>query len=340
MDIGGTKMLGVRLGPDAFPEAEMKVGTPGDGRRAVEVVGRVVAALTPSSGGSEPASVGVGIPGLVDSHDVLRFSPHLPDLVGLGLADHLLAEHPRARTWFGNDATAAGWAEHRLGAATDADEVVMVTLGTGIGGGLILGGRLAEGSHRFAGEFGHMVVDPHGPLCPCGKQGCWERYASGSGLGLLGREAAVAGKAPRVIALAGGEAEAVRGEHVTLAAAEGDAAAVAIMGRFAWWLALGLANLANIVDPAVIVVGGGLIDAGEVLMGPVRRAFADLVEAGEQRGGVAIRPAALGSRAGAVGAALLADEAPSGGALSPRSPWYRPRSESASGGGRAGRAPS
>ncbi|MGI8753427.1 MAG: ROK family protein [Acidimicrobiales bacterium] len=325
VDIGGTKMLGVRLGPDDLPEAELKVGTPGDGRQAVQVVGEVVAALTPSPVGGRsaggrsagrpstgPTSIGVGIPGLVDGHDVLRFSPHLPDLVGLGLAEHLLAAHPGARTWFGNDATAAGWAEHRLGAATDADEVVMVTLGTGIGGGLIQGGRLAEGAHRFAGEFGHMVVDPHGPLCPCGKQGCWERYASGRGLGLLGREAAVAGKAPRVSALAGGDAEAVRGEHVTLAAAEGDVAAVAIMGRFAWWLALGLANLANIVDPAVIVLGGGLIDAGEVLMGPVRRAFADLVEAGDQRGGVAIRPAALGSRAGAVGAALLAAEAPAG----------------------------
>ncbi|MDQ6784568.1 MAG: ROK family protein [Actinomycetota bacterium] len=306
IDIGGTKVLGVRLGPDHLPEAELKVPTPGDGRRAVEVVGRIIAELARDATGTGPAAIGVGVPGLVDSHDVLRFSPHLPDLVGLGLAEHLLAAHPRARTWFGNDATAAGWAEHRLGAARHADEVVMVTLGTGIGGGLINGGRLAEGAHRFAGEFGHMVVDPHGPLCPCGKQGCWERYASGSGLGLLGREAAMAGLAPQVIALAGGDAEAVRGEHVTRAAAEGDVAAVAIMGRFAWWLALGLANLANIVDPDVIVVGGGLVDAGDVLMTPVRRAFDQLVEAGEQRGGVAIRPAALGSRAGAVGAALLA----------------------------------
>ncbi|MDQ6839138.1 MAG: ROK family protein [Actinomycetota bacterium] len=312
VDIGGTKILGVRLGPDHLPEAQVKVSTPGDGRRAVEVVGQVIAALAvvPAVSGADdtaPSAVGVGIPGLVDGHDVLRFSPHLPDLVGFGLSEHLLVEHAGARRWFGNDATAAGWAEHLLGAATDADEVVMVTLGTGIGGGLIHGGRLAEGANRFAGEFGHMVVDPYGPLCPCGKQGCWERYASGSGLGLLGREAAMAGQAGRVIDLAGGDPEAVRGEHVTLAAAEGDLAAVAIMGRFAWWLALGLANLANILDPAVIVVGGGLIDAGEVLMDPVRRAFANLVEAGEQRGGVAIRSAALGSRAGAVGAALLAE---------------------------------
>lgn len=302
VDIGGTKILGVRLGPDQLPEAQVKVETPAEGRRAVQVIGQVIAALD-----DKPAAIGVGIPGLVDDHDVLRFSPHLPDLVGLGLADHLLAEHPGARTWFGNDATAAGWAEHRLGAATDAGDVLMVTLGTGIGGGIISGGRLAEGAHRFAGEFGHMVVDPHGPLCPCGKRGCWERYASGSGLGLLGREAAVAGQATLVKDLAGGDAEGVRGEHVTAAAAQGDPAAGAIMGRFAWWLALGLANLTVIVDPAVIVVGGGLIDAGDVLIEPLGLAFADLVEAGEQRGKVAIRPAALGSRAGAVGAALLAE---------------------------------
>lgn len=301
VDIGGTKVLGVRLGADLFPEAEVKVATPADGRRAVEVVGQVIARLA-----HEPGAVGVGVPGLVDDGDVLRFSPHLPDLVGLALAEHFLASYPRAQTWFGNDATAAGWAEHRVGAARDATEVLMVTLGTGIGGGVITGGRLAEGAHRFAGEFGHMVVDPHGPLCPCGKRGCWERFASGSGLGLLGREAAMAGKAARVKQLAGGDAEGVRGEHVTRAAAEGDPAAVAIMGRFAWWLALGLANLANIFDPSVIVLGGGLIEAGDVLMEPVRNAFADLVEAGEQRRGVAIRPASLGPRAGAVGAALLA----------------------------------
>ncbi|MDQ2726133.1 MAG: ROK family protein, partial [Actinomycetota bacterium] len=122
VDIGGTKMLGVRLGADGFPEAEIRVETPGDGRRAVEVVGQVIAALAPGStgggsAGGEPAAIGVGIPGLVDGRDVLRFSPHLPDLVGLGLAEHLLAAHPGARTWFGNDATAAGWAEHCLGAA-------------------------------------------------------------------------------------------------------------------------------------------------------------------------------------------------------------------------------
>ena len=122
-----------------------------------------------------------------------------------------------------NDANCAAWGEWVAGAARGVDDVMLVTLGTGIGGGIILGGRLYRGANGFAGEIGHMVVDPHGPPCPCGQRGCWERFASGSGLGWLAREAAHAGQAARVVELAGGDPESVRGEHVTQAAAEGDA---------------------------------------------------------------------------------------------------------------------
>jgi glucokinase len=302
VDIGGTKVLGVRLGPTGTVEAELRLPTPVAGPDVVAAVARVVGELA----GPRPGAIGVGVPGLVDGAGTLRFSPHLPGLVGLPLADELRGLWPAAAVWSGNDATAAGWAEHAVGAARGVSEVLMVTLGTGIGGGIVAGGRVREGAHRFAGEFGHMIIDPHGPLCPCGQRGCWERYASGSGLGLLGREAATAGHLPRVVALAGGDPEDVRGEHVTVAAAGGDPPALEVLARFAWWLALGLANLANILDPEVIVLGGGLVDAGEVLMAPARRAFSQLVEADEERGGVAIVAAALGSRAGAVGAGLLA----------------------------------
>jgi glucokinase len=150
-----------------------------------------------------------------------------------------------------------------------------------------------------------MVVDPHGPPCRCGQRGCWERYASGSGLGRIAREAANAGQARRVVELAGGDPERVQGEHVTQAAAEGDEEAREVFRRFAWWLALGLANLANIYDPALYVLGGGLIEAGDVLMVPTRRAFTELVEAAEHRPEIPIVPAALGERAGAIGAAAL-----------------------------------
>ncbi|MHB1536269.1 MAG: ROK family protein [Acidimicrobiales bacterium] len=318
IDIGGTKILGVRLPEDPGDDGaggsdrtgagrvdQVKVPTPPDGAGVMSALERVIQELTAHDPGS-PAAIGVGIPGLVDREGVLRFSPHLPGLVGLPVAGALDPIWPGVALWVGNDATAAGWAEHLRGAAAGMADVVMVTIGTGIGGGIVRDGRLSEGAHRFAGEFGHMVVDPHGPACPCGKRGCWERFASGNGLGLLGREAALAGQAPSVRALAGGDPELVRGEHVTVAAAGGAPDAVAIMGRFGWWLALGLANLANAFDPDMIVLGGGLIDVGEVLLGPTRRAFAELVEAHGVRGGVPIVAAALGPQAGAIGAGLLA----------------------------------
>jgi glucokinase len=304
IDIGGTKVLAVRLGPGPSVEAEVKVGTPQEGDEVVERILEVVAAVTDPD--DPAASIGVGIPGLVDEVGVLRFSPHLRGLVGIPLASRI-AEHAHgAAIWVGNDATAAGWAEHLIGAGQGHADQIMITLGTGIGGGLIAGGELVEGKHRYAGEPGHMVIDPHGPLCPCGQKGCWERYASGSGLGQLGREAAMAGLAKRVARLAGGDPEAVRGEHVTMAAAQGDPQAIAIMARYGWWLALGLANLTTLLDPSVIVLGGGVIDAGEVLLGPTREAFAGLVEAGQELRDVVILPAALGPQAGAIGAGILA----------------------------------
>jgi glucokinase len=196
-----------------------------------------------------------------------------------------------------------------LGAGQRSSDLLLVTLGTGIGGGLVTGGQLVRGANRFAGEIGHMVVDVHGPPCPCGKRGCWERYASGSGLGRLGREAAEAGHSRRIVELAGGDPVAVRGEHVTTAATEGDEGALAVVDRFAWWVGLGLANLANIFDPECIVLGGGLAGSGRLFLKPVRAAFTELVEAAEYRPDIRIVLAELGERAGAVGAALLARQA-------------------------------
>lgn len=187
--------------------------------------------------------------------------------------------------------------------------MLMVTLGTGIGGALVADGELMRGANGFSGEIGHMVVDPSGPLCPCGRSGCWERYASGSGLGRLAREAAHAGRGARLVELAGGDPEAVRGEHVTAAAGEGDPDAHEVVRRFAWWLGLGLANLINALDPEVIVIGGGLVEEGELLLGPLRAELAGMVEAASLRPAVRVEPAVLGERAGAVGAAVLALEA-------------------------------
>jgi len=300
VDIGGTKLLAVRVDVDGTVETDIAQASPKTGP---ELIDEVLAASERLCG-RRPASLGVGVPGLVDSFDTVRFAPNLQGVNGTSLGDTLREALPGVPVWIGNDATAACWAEHEQGAGAGYADMIMVTLGTGIGGGIVSGGDLLEGSNRYAGEFGHMVVDPNGPRCPCGKRGCWERFASGPGLGYLGRKLAIAGEASRLVELAGGDAEAVRGEHVTVAATEGDGPAIEIMARFAWWVALGLANLANALDPEVFVVGGGLAEAGEVLMEPTRRAFADLVEAPELRPRVRIVAASLGSQAGAVGAAL------------------------------------
>ena len=302
IDVGGTKVLGVVATNTGEVVREERVPTPHGGEAILDAIVEVVEAVR---GDMDAPPIGVGMPGLVDHEGVLRFAPNLPGVTELPVRSELERRVPGATVRVENDASCAGWGERMLGAAREHDDALLVTLGTGIGGGIISAGRLLTGAHGFAGEIGHMVVNPHGPPCRCGQRGCWERYASGSGLGRIGREAANAGQADRVVELAGGDPEDVKGEHVTAAAAEGDAEAVEIFTRFAWWLALGLANLANIYDPSVFVLGGGLVEAGPVLLEPTRAAFLDLVEGAAHRPVVEIVPAQLGERAGAIGAAAL-----------------------------------
>lgn len=192
--------------------AEHRLATPVGTEAIVETIVAVATAL------GSPAAVGVGAPGLVDVDGVLRFAPNLPGVVNVALRTAIEARLAGTRVRIENDASAAGWGEGRLGAAQGARHALMVTLGTGIGGGIIIDGELLRGASGFAGEIGHMVVDPNGPPCSCGKRGCWERLASGGGLGRLAREAAVADPGSRMVELAGGDADDVRGEHVTRAA--------------------------------------------------------------------------------------------------------------------------
>jgi glucokinase len=315
IDIGGTKVLGVALGPSEGVLVEARVATPGGpvrgddvgrgvARAVAEVVAQLDAAVAPPAGDAPAPAIGVGVPGMVDRAGRLRFSPNLPQAHGVDW-HVLLSEHlPGRRILIENDANLAALAEHRLGAAQGYDHVLTVTLGTGIGGALIVDGRLRVGRHGYAGEIGHLVVDPAGPPCPCGRRGCWERYASGGGLGLLAREAAMAGRLPGVVALAGGDPESVRGEDVTAAAVAGDADAREVMEQLGWWVGFGLANLTCVLDPECIVLGGGLVGAGALWLGAARAAFAELVEGGSAREPVVIVPATFGERAGAVGAAV------------------------------------
>ncbi len=313
VDVGGTKILGRVLAPgdEQRALAELRVDTPLGADAMCDAVVEVVDGLRTHDAVIEAGglvAVGVGVPGLVDRDGVLRFAPNLPGVVEFPVWARL-AERLACPVVVDNDANCATWCEFRLGAAKGTTDAVLVTLGTGIGAGVVTDSRLHRGAHGFAGEAGHMQIDPNGPPCPCGRRGCWERFASGSGLGRLARDAAAAGRATRVVALAGGDPEAVRGEHVTRAALDGDEEAVQIMRDFAWWFALGVANLVNILDPDVVVVGGGLTDAGDLFLEPARRAFADLVLASRHRATVPLVPAALGPEAGAIGAGLLAADA-------------------------------
>jgi glucokinase len=306
LDVGGTKVLGVAVDPQApaVVLAEDRVPTPDGGDGLVDVLLDLARVLAPDA-----ASIGVGVPGLVDRGGTLHMGPHLRRMQDVPIAE-LLTERSGVACIVDNDANCHAEAEHTAGAAVGFDDVLVVTLGTGIGAGIITGGHLLHGAHGFAGEPGHMVVDPNGPPCPCGKRGCWERFASGTGLGRLARDAASGGRLDAAVELAGGDPEAVRGEHVTASARAGDHESQAVLDELSHWIALGLANLVNVLDPAVIVIGGGLVEAADLLLPEVRHRFADLVMAGAQRPPVPIVPALLGERAGAIGAALLAAAAP------------------------------
>ena len=278
IDVGGTKFLGVILDDTGAVIIEKRRPTPHGGDEVVHALASFAAELGPYD------TLGVGVPGLVTRTGVLRAAPNLIGAsevqVGPRLED--LLGHPVA---VDNDATCAILAEWQHGAARGFDDIVLVTLGTGIGGGLVMGGRLQRGANGFAGEIGHMVVQPDGPFCVCGRRGCWERFASGRGLQML----------------AGGRP----GEEVVAAARAGDRESLVVIDTFAHWVALGLVNLTNLLDPACIILGGGLATAPDMFLPPIKREFRALLYSPENRPTPELAFALLGERAGAIGAALL-----------------------------------
>ena len=207
-----------------------------------------------------------------------------------------------------NDANAAAWAEWRFGAGRGEPRLVCVTLGTGIGGGIVIDGVVQRGRWGMAGEFGHMVVVPDGRRCECGNRGCLEQYASGNVLGREARELARA-ESPVTVPLmerVKGDVSALVGPLITQAARDGDAVAVELFGDVGRWLGIGLANLAAALDPGLFVIGGGVSDAGELLLAPARASFRRTLTGRGFRPEPEIVKAALGPEAGLVGAADLA----------------------------------
>ncbi len=301
IDVGGTKAQAVVI--DAAGEVVESAQRPTPrGDRSLDVLVDVLIELADEVGHS--GSVGVGVPGLVTRRGVLRAAPNLDGVANFPISE-LLSQRLGSHVHVDNDATCATLAEWRLGAGVGTRDMMLVTLGTGIGGGVVANGALQRGANGFAGEFGHMVIDPSGPPCPCGRRGCWERYASGSGLAMLAREAATGHRLHDVVRHAGGDPQAVRGEHVQAAASAGDAEARAVIDDFARWVALGLANLTNAFDPELFVLGGGLAAGAELYLDPIRRWYGELLYQPDLREVPRIEFATWGPLAGAVGAALL-----------------------------------
>lgn len=284
--------------------------TPSSSVRATEdVLVDVVAQLTARH---DVAAVGIGAAGWIgNDHSTVLFSPHLAwrdePLQGV------LSERVGLPVTVENDGNAAAWAEYQFGAARDASVVVCVTLGTGIGGGLVIGGSLYRGASGIACEYGHMTVVPDGRRCACGNRGCWEMYASGRALARDARELAAESPAVTAGLLArAGSVQGLTGPVVTAAAADGDAAARALCTTMGRWLGRGLANLAAVLDPAVFVIGGGVSQAGELVMRPAREEFAHSLTGRGFRPEAAVLLAELGPDAGLVGAADLARRAAAG----------------------------
>lgn len=239
--------------------------------------------------------LGIGLAGLVEDGDVLRAAPNLQCMIDVPVRS-AVEDVVGVKVRIDNDATCALVAEMATGVARGVDDAVLVTLGTGIGGGIASGGDVRRGVHGFAGEPGHMCLDPNGPMCVCGRRGCWERYASGAGLVWLSQQRGLH---------ADGSGNSITGEALVELARSGDEVALEVWAEFSEWLARGLANLADVLDPELFVIGGGLVAVSDLYLDRTRELFVSEVLGGRSRGRTRIEPAQSGPSAGAIGAALL-----------------------------------
>ncbi len=306
VDIGGTKVLGGVVDADGHVLAQARRETPADD--VVKTLDFIVEVVHELAAAHEVSAVGIGAAGWIDaSRSRVLFAPNL------AWRDEPLRERISDRVSLPvvveNDGNAAAWAEFRFGAARDAEEsMALITVGTGIGGGLVIAGELLRGAHGMAAELGHVRVVPEGHRCGCGRQGCLEQYASGTALVRYARESAEADPegAVRLLELADGAVEAVNGPLVTRAARDGDPASRAAFAEIGRWLGSGLADIVQLLDPEVLVVGDGVIDAGELLLAPTRAALVDELAARGSLPVASVQPARMGNMAGVVGAADLA----------------------------------
>jgi len=317
IDVGGTKILGIRTDREGKIAAEVRRPTRGsEGRDAViERIAAMIEELTPKRGKIE--GIGVGIPGPLDPAKGLVYSP--PNLPGWGTVP--LRDILKKRLGTGddtsielvNDANAAGLAEFKFGAGAErktADRreirhLVYLTVSTGIGGGVIIDGRMLVGSSGLGAELGHMVIDTYGPRCYCGGIGHFEAMASGTALAREGYMVVAARRPTSMAEAVGGDPSKVTAEVVVQAAQQGDPAALELMERESFLVGIGLVNCVHIFNPDLIVIGGGVSNAGDLLFNPVRATVEEKIMPA-YRGTYEIVPAALKGTSGALGAAAAA----------------------------------
>ncbi len=302
VDVGGTKVAAGVV--DETGRILARTRRPSPARSAEALRATIVESVEELRQSHDVAGVGISAAGFVatDRRQVI-FAPNLD--WGTGPVADVLAEEIGVPCVLENDANAAAWAEYVFGAGVRVPDQLMVAIGTGVGGGLILGGRIYRGGHGVSAEIGHMGYMPGGRPCPCGRRGCLEQYASGSALVRTARAAAEAGKAPHLLEAAGGDAEKVTGQLVNELALAGREDAVAVYQEVAGVLGTAVASLVAILDPSLVVLGGGVSTAGELLRAPVEAAMlADLTAAG-RRPAPRVVLAALGNEAAIIGASDL-----------------------------------
>jgi glucokinase len=304
VDIGGTKIAAGLVTSDGRVVRADSEPTPDDATAIAAVVATLVERLLADD--VDVGGIGIGAAGFIDvDRATVTFAPNIDWL------DEPLAE--AVGKWVDlpvvveNDANAAAWGEYRFGAGEDTDDLLFVTVGTGVGGGIVHRGMVVRGGFGAAAEIGHIRMVPDGRLCGCGQRGCLEQYASGRALVGDARSRAESDdpQAEPLLSVAG-DIDAITGQMITGLARQGDPMCVDLLRDVGQWLGEGIATLAAVLDPSVIAIGGGVADAGDLLLDPVRRAFEEHLPAREHRKTAELRLAALGNEAGIIGAADLA----------------------------------
>ncbi|ARF54928.1 ROK family glucokinase [Streptomyces gilvosporeus] len=304
VDIGGTKIAAGVVDEEGSILETCQVPTP----QATDALTEAIAdAVRTVGSGHQIEAVGIGAAGYVDEkRATVLFAPNidwrhepLKDKVEQRVGLPVVVE---------NDANAAAWGEYKFGAGQGHSDVICITLGTGLGGGIIIGNKLRRGRFGVAAEFGHIRVVPDGLLCGCGSQGCWEQYASGRALLRYAKQRAFATpeNATVLLSLGDGTPEGIEGKHISAAARRGDKVAIDSFRELARWAGAGLADLASLFDPSAFIVGGGVSDEGELVLDPIRKSFRRWLVGNQYRPHAQVLAAQLGGKAGLVGAADLA----------------------------------